>query len=789
MSLLNKKLLRDLLAHKTQVLAVLVIVILGTVIFTTLLIVPSSLDTWLNRIFARTQYESFKVQVTAAPPHAIDRLRALPGVTAVQGTIERETSADVGGKDLTLRVVSLPDAGRPSVNGLMMESGGYPLAGSQNACVAERHLATQFALAPGDSLKLIIGGKDVPVTVAGTGSSPRFLRLVANQGTILSDPAQFGVIFMRQSDVELLFGTREYNVIAARVRDPQAVNRTMKAAAAGLAPYGVVGANTGAQEQSTRLMQMDLHNMKNISVFFLLVFLWVSALAIYITLARIIYSEQRQIGTARALGYEKRSIAVHFLEYGLALGIAGGILGALGGLFASGLTVGVYAGTLGLPQVQGGSRPWAMLVAGVALAIVLSALGALLPALRSARIMPAAAMRMDAGVSLPEPTLAAKRHHQRKKLLPAWLRFPLRNLSRNRKRTALSVTGLVLTLATLITVSGALGSIDYILRKQFSEVTTWDVAASLPEPAGPGFLKQVERIKGVVRAEPAIDSPARLSAAGRSADVSLQAYLPGTRMHGLFPAGGSSAPPGPGGMLVNRSLTRLIPLEVGQTVSVDTAVGSARFKIDGFVREPLGVGCYVDLAYVQRLTGSDAFNLVLLRTAPGADTSVSEALRHMPGVNKVETKRNTTSAVEATINKAIRPMFTVVLIMVLVIGFAIIFTLTSITMLERRQEIATVLTLGTGPWSVARSFLIETLSVGLAVVPVGIALGWVLCWVLVYKVLSTSTAQLAPEMSFAAATVVWISLAFLAVMALSVLPEARQISRIDLATAARERTT
>ena len=81
------------------------------------------------------------------------------------------------------------------------------------------------------------------------------------------------------------------------------------------------------------------------------------------------------------------------------------------------------------------------------------ALGALLPALRSARIMPAAAMRMDAGVSLPEPTLAAKRHHQRKKLLPAWLRFPLRNLSRNRKRTALSVTGLVLTLATLITVS------------------------------------------------------------------------------------------------------------------------------------------------------------------------------------------------------------------------------------------------------------------------------------------------------------------------------------------------
>jgi putative ABC transport system permease protein len=788
MGLLNKKLLRDLFAHKTQVIAVLVIVILGTVIFTTLLIAPRSLESWLDRIFARTQYESFKVQVSAAPPSATARVQSLPGVTAVQGTIEKETTANVGGKDLTVRVISLPEAGRPSVNGLMMESGGYPAAGPQNASVAERHLARQFNLSPGDSFKLVIAGKDVPVTIAGTAASPRFLRLVADQSTVLSDPAQFGVIFMRQSDVERLFGSSEYNVIAARVSDPRAVDRTMKAAAASLAPYGVVGANTGTEEQSTRLMQMDLSNMKNVSVFFVLIFLWVSALAIYITLARIIYTEQRQIGTARALGYEKRPIVVHFLEYGLVIGITGGILGAIGGLFASGLTVTAYAGTLGLPPVQGGSRPWAMLAAGVVFAVVLAALGAVLPALRSARIMPAAAMRMDAGVSLPEPTLAASRR-QRKKLLPSWLRFPLRNLSRNRKRTALSVIGLVLTLATLITVSGALGSIDYIMHKQFTQVTTWDVAAYLPRPVGPGFLKEVENIKGVVRAEPAIDSPARLQVAGDSADVSLQAYLPGTRMHGLFHAGGSTGPPGPGGMLVNSSLKRQLPLAVGETVRVDTAVGSASFKVEGFLSEPLGVSCYVDLAYVQRLTGTDAFNLVLVRTAPGADTSVSEALRRMPGVNKVETRRNTTSAVQGTINKAIRPMFSVVLIMVLVIGFAIIFTLTSITMLERRQEIATVLTLGKGPWSVARSFLIETLSVGLVVVPVGIALGWVLCWVLMYKVLSTSTTQLAPELSFAASTVVWISAAFLAVMALSVLPTARQISHIDLATAARERTT
>src|SRR5450759_3865136 len=83
-----------------------------------------------------------------------------------------------------------------------------------------------------------------------------------------------------------------------------------------------------------------------------------------------------------------------------------------------------------------------------------------------------------------------------------------------------------------------------------------------------------------------------------------------------------------------------------------------------------------------------------------------------------------------------RQMFNVVLVMVMGIGIAIIFTMMSITMLERKQEIATRLTLGSRPWAVGRSFLIETTAIALGILPVGIVLGWALCWVLINKVLS-----------------------------------------------------
>jgi hypothetical protein len=97
LGLLNKKLLRDMRAHKIQVLAVVVIVMLGTIIFTTLLVVPRSLNNKLQHIFVRTDHEDFKVQVSGAPTATAASLSRPGNVTAVQGTIEREMSGTVRG--------------------------------------------------------------------------------------------------------------------------------------------------------------------------------------------------------------------------------------------------------------------------------------------------------------------------------------------------------------------------------------------------------------------------------------------------------------------------------------------------------------------------------------------------------------------------------------------------------------------------------------------------------------------------------------------------------------------
>ncbi len=93
LDLLNRKLLRDMRSHKSQVVAVLVIVTLGTAILTTLLIVPRALDGRVNYIFSRTSHEDFSSRGPRHAPGAVTPLGSAGNVKAVQATIEKR---DVG---------------------------------------------------------------------------------------------------------------------------------------------------------------------------------------------------------------------------------------------------------------------------------------------------------------------------------------------------------------------------------------------------------------------------------------------------------------------------------------------------------------------------------------------------------------------------------------------------------------------------------------------------------------------------------------------------------------------
>ena len=764
--------------------SIVVVVALGIIMFSGPLLAQRDLRDSIDEIYRRTGYEDFTARVGSAPVESVSAVARADNVGTVEGRLSRESLATVKGKPVTLRVISVPDGADPTVNSLLLESGDNLKPGETASCLAEHHLTGEFDLKPGDTLTLSVDGKNVPLRVAGTVVSPEYLRLVGGPAEYVADPSQFGVIFAPYSEVAGIFALEgSVNEYAVRAKDRSRVDDAMRSVEETLEPHGVVGLTAGQDEPGAVILNLEISDMGKLAMFFAVLLLVVSSLALYITMTQIVFSQQRQIGVMRAIGYGGNSITTHYLGYGLALGVVGGTIGVVCGYLLSRIFIHMYAGIFDLPLVKV-SLYWPTVAAGVGVGVAFSIIGALVPARHAVTMKPAEAMRTEAGIYL-----GVARHHTHKGLadrlgLPGWLRITYRNIERNRRRTALTCLGVIATLALLVTATGGKDSIDYGLRKYLYGVLRWDIAVGFSEPVGPDVLARVKATRGVTAAEKAIDIPARLTVGRASVDVQVQAFEEDTVMHGSYPTKGSVAQPGPGQIILNRGITKKVPVSLGDSVTIRTGLGSLDFKTAGFVAEPFGGICYVNLRYLQGLAGADAFNVVVAKVKADRVDAGADELRALPGAFQVVTKRGILTVFEDLVS-AVKTLFWIFYVMAFFMGFAVLFSMITVNLLERRREIATIRTLGAGQARVFSFLTVETVTVVMAALIPGILLGRFLEWVVIEKVVSSD--RLAPDTVISGVTITVIILASLAVMVLSELPAIRRLWRMDLAGVTKER--
>src|SRR5690606_14901962 len=91
-------------------------------------------------------------------------------------------------------IVSLPDAGQPSLNRIYLRSGRLPAPRTDEVLLNEV-FAEAHAFRPGDRLTAILNGRRRVLTVAGIALSPEFL-MQLQPGAFFPDHERFGVLWM-----------------------------------------------------------------------------------------------------------------------------------------------------------------------------------------------------------------------------------------------------------------------------------------------------------------------------------------------------------------------------------------------------------------------------------------------------------------------------------------------------------------------------------------------------------------------------------------------------------------
>ena len=783
---LQRKLVRDLMAQKGLFLAVTAVIFLGVAFFGASFLGYRNLKNSYDYTYETLNFADFTVKVMEAPPEVSGTLGAVPGVESVTARVNVDLALTLPGEDekrVHARVISLPAASRPEVNNVKVEEGSYLSAGQVFSILVENSFAEHHGLHPGDDLFLSWEDQQASFTIAGIVTSPEYIWPARSRQEILVSPETFGVVFIPEDIVAGLVGQPVVNEFCVTVEDGADRQAVIDAAADVLEPWGVLEVVTSEEQPSNAALSLDLQEFGEMAEVFPLLFLIVGGLAMYILLNRMVHNQRPQIGLMRAMGYSRRQVLGHYLSFALIIGVIGAAAGMLAGYLLSAAITSLYVDMLGLPYTvtRMGWVEWLAIEEGLLLGIVPCAVAGVIPALAASRLSPAEAMR-----TAPP---AAGRKLLLERLLPflgrlsyLW-KIPLRNIFRSRRRSLYTIIGIAFGISLILVSAAFIDSIDHLVHLQFNDIQRYDAQISFVQPVASSVTEEVSGWDETELVEPALELPATLEHGEATYTTMAVGLPPESELYRLYETGGKRVKVADGVVWLSEGLRSTLDVETGDRLVLRSPVATGELEVVGFVQQPMGSYAYVTLGQAQELIEMpDVVTSLMVDAGPGQADSIRQQAYQIPGAASVELTAESLAKVNDLMG-LLRVMMYVMLAFGAALALAIVFTTVTISILERRREIATMRTLGEGKRRITAMLTIENLTLGLVGIIPGIPLGLGLA-LLLFNLIQTDMMSFSLVV-FPRTYVMTVGLVIV-IMLISQWPGLRNVHRLDLARVIKE---
>ncbi|MFH1149907.1 MAG: FtsX-like permease family protein [Actinomycetota bacterium] len=786
MTTMRTKLVREILRAKVRFIAITFVVAIGVMIFIASSMSYRNLKTSYLYTYKKLNFADFRVKSENIPQYIVDRVSDINGVTMITPRVRVDDSFSLpDGKHLVGRVTGLPTQ-QPIVDDLLLKEGRYFEPGDKMVCIAESHFAEFYDLHPGDTITYLKKGSEYPVEIIGVAGSPEYLVLAGEKGDfspILSASAM-AIVWVPMDDAQWMAGLpQSYNQVLFKVKDPSDMESQMIQAEEIMKYTGITEILTQDQHQGNQMMEMDLEGMKSFALFFPLLFLGIACFSIYILLSRLVYTQRPFIGVMRAMGYARKDILTHYLSFALAIGVLGAVLGVAAGYGLSYFITTVYASTMGVPLIHV-EVYWAVLFQGASLALLFCAFAGFIPAARSARLDPSKAMRGETlETQYKKPLLERILPFMSK--IPMFIKVPLRNLSRNRRRTAFTIIGLVFSVMIVLVFLGVLDTTSDAMNRGFNLNNRYDMVAIFMGGRDAALISKIQRIPGVEEVEPTIGTDVRMAWDGDSNDTIVMGVMPETDMRLFFTPERKQVYLTDRHVLLNQYYHLEKGLNTGDTVRITTPYQEESFVVGEFIEEPMGNIVYMTRDDVRELLdyGMTSRGSFYVRTEPGKSVEVRRELEEIPSMATIIDLEE----IRREIDNYMALMYVIVYVMLVfavLMAFTLTFNTITINILEREREIATIRTIGTEPWKIGAMATMENLILGLVAIVPGCFLG-----VLVgrYAMSLQSTEYMTLSLVVSARSYILVSVGIIIILLLCQVPSLRYVQRVELAQATKER--
>ena len=695
--MLLKKLLRTAWKYKAQFISMIIMVAIGVVIFVGFNMEWKTIEVDTGKFFEDTLYADYRLysasgfsKKQAAAVQAIDGVDAATRYLTVNVGIKDST------KQLALNVMEEPTVSIP----YLIEGDPYDSQG--DGIWLSDTFAKKNGVSLGDTLTLTYSHFKFSGQVVGLVKSGEQMICVADENQVMPDFNQFGFAYISPKKLKSVILLDYYPQINVRSGLEKAELEPLVNQALGRTTL-MTSKNEHVPYMESR---GEMEEGKTMGSILPVLFLAIGVLTMVTTMQRIAANEKVQIGTLKALGFRDRRILRHYTGYGLFIGLAGTALGIALGYGICGMIMsengmmGTYFDMPDWKNVMPGFC-WPLLAAIVTVLTGISYLSVK----RLLRGTAADALRPYTPKAMKKSRLEKLRLFHR---LPFGARWNLRDLARQKSRSAMTLVGVIGCMILLVGGLGMQDTMNGFLDTLDRKISTYATKVNLSDSAkNAEAIALAEQLSGDWEADEGINY--------NSKTVTLQVFDAGNGRIGFVDKDNQSVRLMDDGAYLCLRLTDTAA--IGDTISFSPYGSEETYqvRVAGYIRSSM-VECVA-------MTAACADSLGVPYTINAIYTNVDQAQVPVSSlVSGVQDQRTLMESYDSFMD-IMQAMVLLLVVAAVVLGIVVLYTLGVMSYVERSRELATLKVLGFRDRKIGHLLISQNLWLTILGVAVGLPAG------------------------------------------------------------------
>jgi len=724
--MLWKKMFRDLNGNKGAYFACSIIMIIGLLVFTTFSLVLDNLKLSQSSFYTNQNFADGFAKVKAIPFNEVQKLANIKGISKIEGRMVQDVQVLLPDRqeNVYLRLVSIDPNQENPINGVLL-SQGIPLKEKEMNIWIDNKFYEANNLILNEGIEIIASGKKRTLNIVGIGKSPEFIYALRTSADIYPSPETFGTAFIPRDIMETFFAQqRTYNDLIFTLEPGVNYDTVKDTLEYKLKPYGLTSLIPRADQVSHLLLTEELKGLETMAKNMPIMFLSIGAMILYIILKRMVEQQRGQIGILKAFGYTHREIIFHYLSYPLTIALAGSIIGGLLGIMLSYPFTTFYELFFNMPDLLGKFSP-RYLISGILLSLLFSLFAGYQGCKKILTLEPAEAMRS------PAPPHGKKIWIEKVSVIWNMLTvqgmMAVRNLSRNKGRSIFIFIGIMFCFAISVFTWSMNDMVQKMLFDQYEKVEVYDVKLSLARPLAPtNASRELMNSSGVNKVEPLAEIPVTLKNNWYKKDVVLIGVPEEGELYNILDKNYTRLKPPKDGLLLSERLANVLNAQIGTNLKLEPLLLNDKtdreLEVVGIIPQYLGVNAYIEMNALQNLLRQKALATSFMLSMDKANIApLQEKYRQSDTVISIEAKDERLRKLQEMMASFGSLIYVYALIGV-IIGFAIIYSSSIITLSERSRELASMLVLGMTPAEVLSVVTFEQWCIGILAMFSGVPL-------------------------------------------------------------------